>query len=682
MLGVKFYFCYILNLILLGDFYKQAFFVNLLHNIFVEIFVIMNKRISVYFFLLCNCLLRAQDAPVDKYQDSLQTIVNTTKNKTVLKESLFLLGEHLVQRNPQKAEEIATRLQKEFNVNDSNQEVIRNKYIFAASHRWQGDYKTALSLYNEIYTTSVSKKVPLDIAKSASFMGNIYMFKGNNVLAQKLLLEAASIYEKQGTAEDKAKINNALASFYLNINQFEKGKKEYLKSLAAFTILKDSAGCASVNGNLAYVYTELGDYKKAEYYFKEQRKLLRVFPTKRELGFHHDFLGILRQKEGRLQEAYKEHLTALKIREKLSSTYNLCESKLNMGTVLIKMNKLDEAVSQLQDVFKYSEHESLNQQQSAYQLLAEAYEKKGNNQLALTNYKKYKQLSDSIYSKESSEIIAEKDAQYNEQKKDSEIQLLNKEKEISESKLHRSKIILFISLLGIGILLLASFGLFKMYSKIKHKNEIIEKSLKDRELLVHETHHRVKNNLQMISSLLNLQSKYVIDKKALEALQDGRSRVESMAILHKNLYIGEQLTEVKIQDYFENLVNSILNTYAKNPEATKVIIEAHTIFMDLEKVIPISFIVNELVTNSIKHALTNVPDKLLEINVSMTQTNEHFLLTVQDNGKGYEEIPKSNKEETFGQRLINMFTQKLSAKVDVDTSNGTKVQFTIPKNDD
>ncbi len=659
----------------MGDFYKHPF---CKFALYISYFI-MFKKITFSCFILCHCLLKAQDAPVDRYQDSLQIVIKQTKEKTVLKESLFLLGEHLVQRNPQKAEEIATRLQKEFDVNRNNNQKTRNNYILAASYRWQGDYKTALSFYNEIYATSLKNRAPLDIAKSASFIGNLYMFKGNNVLAQKHLIEAANIYEKQGTAEDKAKINNALASFYLNLNQFEKGEKEYLKSLAAFTILKDSAGLASVNANLGYVYTELGNYKKAAYHLQEQKKLLKVFPTNRELGFHHDFLGILRQKEGRLQEAYQEHLTALKIREKLSSTYNLCESKLNMGKVLIKMNKLEEAVLQLQDIFNYTEHESLNQQQSAYQLLAEANEKMGKSQLALLHYKNFKRVSDSIYSEASSETIAEKEAQYNEQKKDSEIQLLNKEKEISEAKLYRSKINLFISLFGIAFLLLASFGLYKMYTKIKHKNTIIEKSLKDRELLVHETHHRVKNNLQMISSLLNLQSKYVTDKVALEALQDGRSRVESMAILHKNLYAGEQLTEVNIQDYFENLVTSISNTYTKTDQVTKVTIDAHAIYMDLEKVIPISFIVNELITNSLKHALLNVPDRLLKINVSMTQTNTDYLLTVQDNGSGYTEISKSKKEETFGQRLIAMFTQKLNAKVASDFTNGTKFQFTIPK---
>ncbi len=640
----------------------------------------MNIKITIPFFILFNCFIQAQDAAVDHFQDSLQTIIKQTNSKTILKESLFLLGEHLVQRNPQRAEEIATRLQKEFNVTSSSpKEKTRNNYIFAASHRWQGDYKTALVYYNEIYTTSVNNKIALDIAKSASFMGNIYMFKGNNVLAQKLLMEAANIYEKQGTAEDKAKTTNALASFYVSVNQFEKGKKEYLKSLSAFKILKDSAGCASVNANLGYVYTELGDYKKAAFYLKEQKKLLNIFPTKRELGFHHDFLGNLRQKEGRLQEAYQEHLTALQIREKLSSTYNLCESKLNMGAVLIHMNKLEDAIFQLQDIFNYSEHESLSQQQTAYQLLAEAYEKMGKNQLALDNFKKYKQVSDSIYSEKSSEIIAEKNAQYDEQKKDSEILLLNKEKEISKAKLYKSKIILFISLLGIAFLLLASFGLYKMYSKIKIKNEIIEKSLKDRELLVHETHHRVKNNLQMISSLLNLQSKYIKDKAALEALQDGRRRVESIAILHKNLYIGEQLTEVNIQDYFENLVTNISKNYAKPDQPTKLVVEARSIFMDLEQVIPISFLVNELITNSLKHAQLDVPDKLLQINVAMTQTSEFYLLTVQDNGNGYIRISKNNTKETFGQRLITMFTQKLNAQVSTDTSNGTKFQFTIPK---
>jgi two-component system, sensor histidine kinase PdtaS len=641
----------------------------------------MKLSLKLFFIFLFICeFIYSQDAIPDVYQDSLQSIINKSSNKKEKREALFLLGEHLVQRDPELAEKIANDLKNEFVDMQDSLGIRRNNYIFAASHRWHGDYNTALSYYQMIYNYSKKHKDSLDVAKSAHFIGTLNTFIGNNVVAQNYLIEASEIYDVIGTAEEKARINNSLAGFYMNVDQLEKGEKQYLKALEQFETLNDSAGMAGTNANLGLLYIELGDFDKAEMHLMKQKELNKVFPTLREMGFHHDFYGLLLQKQGKLEEAYQEHLTALHIRENLSSTYNLCESKLNMGEILIKLNRYPEAISQLKDVFKYDEHESLNQQQSAFQLLSEAYEKSGNYKDALDNFKSYKHISDSIYSKESIEIIAEKDALYKKQKQDTEIALLNKEKEVSNAKLIKSRGILIVSFIVLLLLSIAAFWLYRMYAKIKAKNQIISIALKDRELLLHETHHRVKNNLQMISSLLNLQSKYVSDEKAFEVLQNGRNRVQSMAILHKNLYAGDNLTLVKIQDYFDGLVTSILNSYQKSEKEINISISAHNIVMDVESVIPIGLIVNELITNSLKHAFVNENSEKPKISIQMKEDENGYELSVKDNGVGIrEDISKESTKETFGQRLIGSFVQKLKATLKTYNNNGTEVTISIPK---
>ncbi|MTE26863.1 tetratricopeptide repeat-containing sensor histidine kinase [Winogradskyella ouciana] len=640
-------------------------------------------KLYLRYLILCVAISHfsyAQDAAPDAYQDSLQTVIKTAKQNADKKEAHFLLGEYLVQRDPDLAERMANTLKNEIiDANDSF-EVRRTNYIFAASHRWQGDYKTALEYYDGIYNYSKEQNDSIDIAKSAHFIGTISMFLGNNVESQNKLLEAAKIYDKIGSAKQQARINKSLASFYLNVGQLEKGKEQYLKALTQFEKLNDSTGLASVNANLGMVYTDLGDYEKAEYHLMKQKEYNVVFPTLREMGFHHDFLGLLRQEQGRLDEAYDEHLKALRIRENLSSTYNLCESKIHMGEILIKLNRYNEAISHLEDVFSFEEHESLNQEQRAYDLLAEAYEKKGDYKSALSNFKEYTAMNDSIYTKESIEIIAEKDARYNQQKKDAEIAILNKEKELSETKLSRSRAIVIMSLIGLVLLGIAAIALLKLNKKIKKKNQTITKALEDRELLLHETHHRVKNNLQMISSLLNLQSKYVNDKDVYEVLQKGRNRVQSMALLHKNLYVGEDLTKVDIQEYFEGLVNSILTSYNKSEEDISLNIEAHNLKMDVESVIPIGLIVNELVTNSLKHAFPKDWTSKPSIDVEMEENRTDYTLKIKDNGVGMDDlVEKSGKETSFGQRLVRSLSQKLKATINMTNHNGTEVSIVMPK---
>ncbi len=632
------------------------------------------------FLLGASTVVFGQDAKPDVYQDSLQKVIDSNNSKSIKKEALFLLGEHLVQRNPDLADKIAQDLRKNYNDKADSSEVRRNVYILAASNRWQGDYKTALDYYQFIYDYSKRHKDSVDIAKSGHFIGTLNMYLGNNVRSQNHLLEVASIYNSIGTAQQKADINNTLAGFYLNMDQLEKGKDQYLLALEQYEKLNDSAGMASANANLGMLYTDVGEFDKAEMHLMKQKVYNKVFPTLREMGFHHDFLGVLRQKQGRLEEAYEEHLKALEIRKNLSSTYNLCESKINMGEVLIKLGRYPEAIAHLKDVFNYDEHESLYQQQAAYELLSEAYEKSGNYKESLTNFKEFKKLSDSIYSEESIEIIAEKDALYNQQLKDSEISLLNSEKEITHAELARSRAILIGTIIGLALFLIAAIALFVLYRKIKFKNQIITKALQDRELLLHETHHRVKNNLQMISSLLNLQSKYVEDPKALEVLQNGRNRVESMALLHKNLYSGENLNMVNLQEYIEDLVKQIYNSYNKSEQEIQTIVKAKGIVMDIETVIPIGLILNELVTNSLKHAFPKHDGEKPSIAIEMTENNEQYKLIVQDNGRGIENIQIQDRQnETFGQRLIRSLTQKLKAVLKVRNENGTQVFVDIPK---
>jgi two-component sensor histidine kinase len=609
----------------------------------------------------------------------LQAVIDITVSTEIKKNTLLLMGEHVVQRDPDFAEQIAKELEEDYkNMEDNDKR--RLKYIFAASNRWQGDYTTALLYYNQIYNESKKSNDSLDIAKSGHFIGTLNLFIGKTVEAQQFLLEAADLYDSIGTDKNKAAISSSIANLYVDLNQQEKSEKWYLKALKQFSTLKDSAGMASVHANLGVLYTDLGDFKKAQMHLLTQKSMNSVFPTLREMGFHHDFMGKLRQKEGKLKEAYDEILKGLKIREKLSSTYNLCESKLNIGEILILLEQYPEAIAHVKEIFNYTEHQSLNQQSTAYFLLSKAYEQSGEFKNALINYKLYKEISDSITNESSIAIIAEKDAQFNLQKQQSEIVVLNAEKAVSKTELFRSKVVIIISVGALLIFVLAMIVLYKMYAKIKAKNLFISKTLKERELLLHEIHHRVKNNLQMISSLLNLQSKYVEDEKAYEALQAGKNRVLSMAVLHNLLYSGNEIAAINIQQYFEGLSKSTLNTYKIPENEISIKIFAQNIVMEVDMVFQLGLIVNELLTNSLKHAFPENRIEQPRIIITLQEEQDKYTLTIVDNGVGISNTPGGKKNEnSFGQKLIDSLAQKFNATMQINSVNGTEVVMVIPK---
>ena len=164
---------------------------------------------------------------------------------------------------------------------------------------------------------------------------------------------------------------------------------------------------------------------------------------------------------------------------------------------------------------------------------------------------------------------------------------------------------------GIGLLALTLFGgvIFSFYrskrkseKELAQKNEIISEALAEKELLLKEIHHRVKNNLQVISSLLYLQSDYIKDEKALSAIQEGRNRVQSMAIIHQNLYQEDNLTGIQVKDYFEKLTQSLFNSYKVQADQIELQLDIEAINLDVDTVIPLGLVVNELITNSLKYA--------------------------------------------------------------------------------
>lgn len=214
--------------------------------------------------------------------------------------------------------------------------------------------------------------------------------------------------------------------------------------------------------------------------------------------------------------------------------------------------------------------------------------------------------------------------------------------------------------------------------RIKTEDEI-KKSLKEKEVLLKEIHHRVKNNMQIISSLLNLQSGYLKDKAAVDALKECQGRIMSMAMIHENLYRSDTLSGIKFEDYINRMVKNLFLTYNINSEHIKLNIDAPDTILDIDTAIPCGLIVNELVTNSLKHAF---PDGAQgEISIRMHQNAEGYNLIVADNGIGIPEEKDINKNTTLGLMLVKSLVDQLDGKLDVNKSNGTIFQISFKKMD-
>lgn len=209
------------------------------------------------------------------------------------------------------------------------------------------------------------------------------------------------------------------------------------------------------------------------------------------------------------------------------------------------------------------------------------------------------------------------------------------------------------------------------------QEEKIKKSLQERDILLKEIHHRVKNNMQIISSLLNLQSEYLKDKTAITALKECQGRIMSMAMIHENLYRSNILTGIEFKEYVDHIIKNVFHTHNISFEKFKANIIAENIILNIDTAIPTGLIINELVTNSIKHAFPG--RETGEITIQLEQEQDEYYLKVADNGIGISSKLDINNTSTLGLLLVNSLVSQLDGNLQVATDEGTAFHINFKK---
>ena len=200
---------------------------------------------------------------------------------------------------------------------------------------------------------------------------------------------------------------------------------------------------------------------------------------------------------------------------------------------------------------------------------------------------------------------------------------------------------------------------------LKESKQQIQVSLEEKEILLKEIHHRVKNNLQIISSLLNLQSGYVKDQQALASFKESQSRIKSMALIHEKLYqSSEDSLQINFAEYVQQLVVNLFRVYGVDPATVALKVQVEDILLGVDTAIPCGLILNELVSNCLKHAFP--PGRSGEVNVSLMRVpdqNNKLTLTVQDNGVGFPKHIDFSNSKSLGLQLVNTLAAQLKGDV-------------------
>jgi two-component sensor histidine kinase len=216
---------------------------------------------------------------------------------------------------------------------------------------------------------------------------------------------------------------------------------------------------------------------------------------------------------------------------------------------------------------------------------------------------------------------------------------------------------------------------FALAIHLKNYEEEINKSLEEKDILLREIHHRVKNNLQIISSILRLQSIYIKDEKVSEIIDQNQNRIRSMAMIHEKLYRTTSLTKIDFSDYIRSFVTDTIAIYSVRMDNINVILDLEeNIWLNIETTIPCALIINELISNSIKHAF---PRGIGEIKVEFKKFGENLILIVGDNGIGLPDEVDFLKTDSLGFKIVNSLIMQIDGTIELNKDHGTefKIKF-------
>lgn len=537
------------------------------------------------------------------------------------------------------------------------------------------DFKASLQYFDEGITVATKYKMdPL--------LAILYMNKANSLNESARYDEAIQLHLESIRIKEQLKDERGLIQSYNNVSNVYSASGQpamaliYLRRIIAMTgTARDKAGLGNTYNNLGNNFSQTRQPDSAEYYFRKAIDLFKENNEQPGLGLVYNNLGNFYIDEERYADGLEYLQQSLVIRKKGNSKYEVASTLNNIGAALTKLQRHKEAEEYLLQALALVKDNGSNLETGVYKRLSEHYKATGNLEEAYNYQSKYVSKKDTLLDENEALNMVKAQSDYEIEKRESALAMEKKEKEIKSLELAgRNKTIWF---LGGGIALLAVVLMLSVRSYVQKKKAATLLTEKNNriETLVRELHHRVKNNLQVVSGLLSLQSNRLEEGIAKDAMEEGRNRINAMSMIHQRLYLDNDLAAVDITDYLQNLSLSLAASFGYNAQHIKTNVKLPEQVMNIDLAIPIGLIVNELVTNAFKHAFQDTYQPAVAI--SLEQKKDLLELRVSDNGTGSVNGHAINTAASFGMKLVRTLVEQVNGELSLDQSSGTAYTITI-----
>ncbi|MEP0365374.1 MAG: histidine kinase dimerization/phosphoacceptor domain -containing protein [Cyclobacteriaceae bacterium] len=543
----------------------------------------------------------------------------------------------------------------------------------------RSSYDTSLLFYDSAFVIYKNSGDEKRISNLFSSKALVLEKKGLVEEAIEYFQMSVSLAEKNKDNYQAARSNSNIANLYVRLKAYEEAIKRYRSSLFFF-----SNSDAVLPSDLAGTYLALGTtfknldhFDSSRYYLKRASQVFEKESIPLGIAFAFNNLGNLFERQSLVDSAIYYYKLSISIKTEMGFRRGIPSSLKNLGSLLRKTGSISQAQNYLNEGFEMvlADKDSFLIRDFYYEL-AEIHADLRNQEKAIEFYQKFIELDGRISGQEKIAAISEVEGKYNKARDE---QMITELKLEAARRFNERNQMLFaggILILLIAFLLAQRIQRNKASRVLKIKNEAISTALFEKEILLKEIHHRVKNNLQTISSLLNLQSRYV-GEEAKDAVTEGKNRVKTMALIHQKLYQSDNLKGIVFSEYLQGLVDILFRSYGVNQERIRLKTDIEPLNLDVDTAIPLGLILNELICNSLKYAFPNGQEG--EIKITLKQTGQKLNMIMMDSGVGIPQGFDLKNAKSFGMKLIHTLAEKLEASIKIEHSEGTRILFEINK---
>jgi two-component sensor histidine kinase len=555
-------------------------------------------------------------------------------------------------------------------------------------YRLKSDYENSintlqqvLSIYNDIGYQETQGVYCL--------LGYASLGKKDNVNALKYLLTALKVAERQRDSTAMlSNIYNRLGILHVGLGKFKESQTFLEKGLVVAENTKDSASTANIKANLLPIYIAAKKYKDAEKLFKSI-DFPHPDPQYRSTVLYAGASIYLYLKKYKLASPYIDSLRRYTVKAPNEPMvwrhYYMTSMKYDFETGKYQAAKdeimNDQVIKRFQTDQKFLR---------AYELFCFRIDSAlGNDRAALVHYKNFSLLRDSLTKVDNAKQLSELQIQFDIEGKDKDITLLTQKSLLQQTKIDNQEIVRNAIIAGLLVLLIFSGLLYNRYllkqrinkkleikqAEINEQNRLLQKFLTEKEWLLKEIHHRVKNNLQVIISLLNTQSAFLDNQDALTAIQNSKHRMHAMSLIHQKLYQSDNLASIDMAWYIKELISFLKDSFSSDNKI-KFTLDTESIMLDVAHAVPLGLILNEAITNAMKYAFP--VSRKGEIAISLKYIQEDtVLLSIIDNGTGLPEGFDPEKSSSIGMNMMQGLSEQLDGNFTVKNENGLALYVTF-----